>query len=364
MVKCVDATWVAKQDPQSILLLDTREVSEYNAGFIPGSVNICCTGMILRRLKNGSLKVECLLNLQEDKDKLELAKEAECVQVIVCDRHSRSLDDLQSDSVAALLLKRLSRDCKFVAFLSGGFEYFAQHYPQLCDLEMTRNDLLQRRPSSLVLQLSNIALGVTEQASNGSDSEESSPSEAAGHAPYEILPHLFLGCRKVAASLQHLKDSRITRILNVTSSEPNNFESQGFEYKQIAVEDSHDVNMLKYLPDAFCFIEDARMNNEKVLVHCHAGMSRSVTVILAYLMKNYHHTLDSAYDFVKQRKQNISPNFGFMGQLLEYECSLRSSPADSGFGGSANGSPMNGHIFLSSSPLVLPNVSRSFVLAN
>ncbi len=363
MVKCVDATWVAKQDSQSILLLDTREVSEYNAGFIPGSVNICCTGMILRRLKNGSLKVGCLLNLQEDKDKLELSKESECIQVIVCDRHSRSLDDLQSDSVAALLLKRLARDCKFVAFLSGGFEYFEQHYPQLCDLEMTRNDLLQRRPSSLVLQLSNIVLGVTEQASS-SESEESPAEATAGHAPYEILPHLFLGCRKVAASLHHLKDCRITRILNVTSSEPNNFESQGdFEYKQIAVEDSHDVNMLKYLPDAFRFIEDARLNNEKVLVHCHAGMSRSVTVILAYLMKNYHHTLDSAYDFVKQRKHNISPNFGFMGQLLEYELSLRSSPADSGFGGSASGSP-NGHIFLPTSPIVLPNVSRSFVLAN
>lgn len=365
MVKCVDASWISLQDPQSLLLLDTRDVAEYNAGFVPGSVNISCTGMILRRLKSGSLRVECLLNLQDDKDKLELAKESENVRVVVCDSHTRSLDDLPSDSVAALLLKRLSRDCKYVAFLSGGFEQFSQRYPQLCDLDMSKNELLQRRPSSLVLQLSNIALGVSSaEQSTPADSDEGSPSEATGHPPYEILSHLYLGCRKVAASLQHLKDCGITRILNVTNSEPNNFESLGnFEYKQIAVEDSHEVNMLKYLPEAFRFIEEARVKNEKVLVHCHAGMSRSVTVILAYLMKYNHHTLDSAYDYVKQVKSNISPNFGFMGQLLEFECSLRPSPADSGFG-SHNGSPMNGHLFLPSSPLVLPNVSRSFVLAN
>ncbi len=365
MVKCVDASWVSLQDPQSILMLDTREVSLYNAGFVPGSVNISCTGMILRRLKSGSLKVECLLNLQDDKEKLELAKESENVRVVVCDGQTRSLDDLPADSVAALLLKRLSRDCKYVAFLSGGFEQFSQHYPQLCDLEISRNDLLQRRPSSLVLQLSNIVLGIPSNDSGSISDSDDSPSDSTGHAPYEILSHLYLGCRKVAASLQHLKDCGITRILNVTSSEPNNFESLGnFEYKQIAVEDSHEVNMINYLPEAFKFIEEARVRGEKVLVHCHAGMSRSVTVILAYMMKYNHHTLDSAYDFVKQRKQNISPNFGFMGQLLEFECSLRPSPADSGFG-SHGGSPMNGHIFLpSSSPIVLPNVSRSFVLAN
>ena len=362
MVKCVDAIWVAQQDPSSILILDTREMAEYNAGYIAGSVNICCSGVILRRLRNGSLKIECLLNLQEDKDKFELAKESESVRVVVCDRHSRSLDDLASDSVAALLLKKLARDCKFVAFLSGGFEHYSQNYPHHCELQTTKEDLLQRRPSSLVLQLSNISLGTT-TAEQSSDEEES-PSDPTGHAPYEILPHLYLGCRKVAASLHHLKECHITRILNVTSSEPNNFESLGgFRYEQIAVEDSHDVNMLKYLPAAFQFIEDARLHNEKVLVHCHAGMSRSVTVILAYLMKYYHHTLDSAYDFVKERKQNISPNFGFMGQLLEYECSLRPSPADSGFG-SHRGSPMEGPgCFYSSSP-VLPNVNRSFVLAN
>lgn len=83
------------------------------------------------------------------------------------------------------------------------------------------------------------------------------------------------------------------------------------------------------------------MSNEKVLVHCHAGMSRSVTVVLAYLMKYYAHTFHTAYDFVKQKKSNISPNFSFLEQLLEFESSLRPSPPDSGIS-SGIASPVDG----------------------
>ena len=71
-------------------------------------------------------------------------------------------------------------------------------------------------------------------------------------------------------------------------------------------------------------------------------MSRSVTVIIAYLMKYHEHTLNSAYDHVKQQKSNISPNFSFLKQLLEFEGSLRPSPADSGIG-SGLSTPVEGH---------------------
>lgn len=56
-----------------------------------------------------------------------------------------------------------------------------------------------------------------------------------------------------------------------------------------------------------------------MLVHCHAGVSRSATVCIAYIMKNLDHDLRSAYDFVKARRPCVSPNLHFMGQLLEFE---------------------------------------------
>lgn len=377
MVKHVDPVWLASANPNQILLLDARTAEEYESGYIKDAVHICCVGVVLRRLRNGSLKVESLLNCPEDKQKYDTAKESEGLCVVVYDQNSTSADNLSDKSIASLMLKKVSRDCRHVVFLEGGYDGFHSRFPHLCDVPSSAEDsLLKRRPSSLLLQISNMSLSMKEDESDAEDSNPpSSPEEdelSPSHrdaAPYQILPYLYLGCRKVAACLPSLKANGITNILNVTSSVPNNFVTAGLTYKQIAVEDSHDVNMLQHLPEAFSFIEKARVSGERVLVHCHAGMSRSVTVILAYLMKFCNHTLDSAYEHVKQIKSDISPNFSFMGQLLEYECTLRPSPSDSGIG-SISASPVESHytFVLASGPTSLPSPvnfpSRQCVLAS
>lgn len=56
-----------------------------------------------------------------------------------------------------------------------------------------------------------------------------------------------------------------------------------------------------------------------MLVHCLAGISRSPTICIAYLMYSRHLSLDQAHDFIKQRRALISPNLNFMRQLAEYE---------------------------------------------
>jgi len=61
-----------------------------------------------------------------------------------------------------------------------------------------------------------------------------------------------------------------------------------------------------------------------VLVHCLAGVSRSVTVTVAYLMHALRLSLNDAFDHVRRCKPDISPNFSFMGQLLDYERLLSS----------------------------------------
>jgi hypothetical protein len=54
-------------------------------------------------------------------------------------------------------------------------------------------------------------------------------------------------------------------------------------------------------------------------VHCKAGKSRSVTAVMAYLIHANHWTLSRAYTFVLERRKGISPNIGFVSELMNFE---------------------------------------------
>lgn len=56
-----------------------------------------------------------------------------------------------------------------------------------------------------------------------------------------------------------------------------------------------------------------------VLVHCHAGVSRSATVVIAYLMQEKDLTFDQAFSFASKKRPVIFPNMGFQRQLQEWE---------------------------------------------
>jgi protein-tyrosine phosphatase len=59
-----------------------------------------------------------------------------------------------------------------------------------------------------------------------------------------------------------------------------------------------------------------------VLVNCAAGISRSSTIVIAYIMKYYKLDLKRTFGFVKKKRNQICPNKKFMECLLEYELSL------------------------------------------
>lgn len=61
----------------------------------------------------------------------------------------------------------------------------------------------------------------------------------------------------------------------------------------------------------------------KVLVHCRAGVSRSATICIAYLMQKQGLSLDSAFEFVVSRRPIIDPNLNFIQQLQKFETYLR-----------------------------------------
>uniref|UniRef100_A0A8C5GN43 Uncharacterized protein n=1 Tax=Gouania willdenowi TaxID=441366 RepID=A0A8C5GN43_GOUWI len=62
-----------------------------------------------------------------------------------------------------------------------------------------------------------------------------------------------------------------------------------------------------------------RKAGAKCLVHCKMGVSRSASTVIAYAMKEYGWDLDTAFDFVKEKRAVTKPNPSFMKQLEEYQ---------------------------------------------
>ncbi|KAF8520946.1 protein-tyrosine phosphatase-like protein, partial [Hysterangium stoloniferum] len=83
----------------------------------------------------------------------------------------------------------------------------------------------------------------------------------------------------------------------------------------IHIDDAPDTNILIRLPEACEFIQRAVDSGGKVYVHCVMGVSRSVTVVCAYLMKTQGMSAAAALAHVKSIRQVARPNYGFLEQL-------------------------------------------------
>ncbi|XP_010158873.1 PREDICTED: dual specificity protein phosphatase 6, partial [Eurypyga helias] len=224
-------------------------------------------------------------------------------------------------------------------FSPGGFSKFQAEFALHCETNLD-SSCSSSSPPLPVLGLgglrissdssSDIESDIDRDPNSATDSDGSPLSNNQPSFPVEILPYLYLGCAKDSTNLDVLEEFGIKYILNVTPNLPNLFENAGeFKYKQIPISDHWSQNLSQFFPEAISFIDEARGKNCGVLVHCLAGISRSVTVTVAYLMQKLNLSMNDAYDIVKMKKSNISPNFNFMGQLLDFERTLGlSSPCD------------------------------------
>ncbi|NXP17523.1 SSH1 phosphatase, partial [Scytalopus superciliaris] len=182
--------------------------------------------------------------------------------------------------------------------------------------------------------------------------------------PSLIFDHLYLGSEWNASNLEELQGSGIDYILNVTR-EIDNFFPGLFAYHNIRVYDEETTDLLAHWNEAYHFINKAKKNHSKCLVHCKMGVSRSASTVIAYAMKEFGWSLEKAYNYVKQKRSIARPNAGFMRQLLEYEGILDASKqrhnklwkqqAESNLPQHSDGTPGSGHFLLESLDIDLEN---------
>ncbi|CAH7682598.1 expressed protein [Phakopsora pachyrhizi] len=92
------------------------------------------------------------------------------------------------------------------------------------------------------------------------------------------------------------------------------------KYVQIPLRDFvEEVGVQKRIDEANMLLDDASLHSAPTYVHCKAGKSRSVTIVLAYLIHRYRWSLRQSYAHVSERRKGICPNIGFLAELMNFE---------------------------------------------
>ncbi|KAG8438740.1 hypothetical protein GDO86_005074 [Hymenochirus boettgeri] len=284
-------TWM-EGGTEKVLLIDSRPFVEYNTAHILEAININCSKLMKRRLQQD--KVQILELIQHSaKRKVELDISAQ--QVIVYDQSSVDVSTLPAECFLSVLLGKLGKLFPNVQLLSGGFSEFSACFPGLCE---GKASIVPTCISQPCLPVSSVG-------------------------PTRILPHLYLGCQRDVLNKELMQQNEIGYVLNASNTCPKPDFISDSHFLRVPVNDSFCEKILPWLDKSVDFIEKAKASNDRVLVHCLAGISRSATIAIAYIMKRMDMSLDEAYRFVKEKRPTISPNFNFLGQLLDFEKKIR-----------------------------------------
>ncbi|VDN97851.1 unnamed protein product [Rodentolepis nana] len=142
----------------------------------------------------------------------------------------------------------------------------------------------------------------------------------------QILDFLYLGNSRDARNFESLKELGITHIINATRDLPNYVEGNGdIKYLRVAVEDSGTADLTPYFTPTIEFIDVTVRAKGRVLVHCQEGVSRSASLVIAYIMAHSNLSLMRAFTVVSHARPIICPNINFLGQLDQFYQSLQHS---------------------------------------
>lgn len=137
----------------------------------------------------------------------------------------------------------------------------------------------------------------------------------------KVTESLYLSNNEAACNRTLLHAHRITCVINVSLEGPVGTPPV-LEYLHFPLADIPETPLCDYFKTVADKIHEVEANGGCTLVHCVAGISRSATLCLAYLMKHRAKTLLEAHTHLKKCRPLIEPNIGFWGQLIAYELEL------------------------------------------
>ncbi|XP_064603182.1 dual specificity protein phosphatase 2-like [Liolophura sinensis] len=283
----------------NILILDCRPFLVYNNLHVLGARNSMIPPIVKRRSR-GTVALPTLLPSEEHRNRL---ISGHYHLVVVYDEDSEELESISQQSNLGIVLRslRCHVDGKALRFLQGGFTHFRQMYPEMCASK-----------SSLCKEFET-TVRISKDETYAKHVEETGPAE--------VMSYLYLGDSRHAAQKSVLKNLGVTAIVNVSKTLVNHF-PEDFVYKTIPVDDKTDTELAPWFNETISFIDEQRERGGKVLVHCQAGVSRSATICMAYIMYKRKCPMDEAFDRIHKQRGVVSPNLSFMRQLQTFEQKL------------------------------------------
>ena len=140
----------------------------------------------------------------------------------------------------------------------------------------------------------------------------------------QITDNIYLGDID-AANINNLKKENISKVLSVTDSRaPHYRKDDKINHKIIKVADALTTNIIKHFGECLRFIE----GDDKILIHCIAGQSRSATIVIAFIMWKQKLSFEEAFNLVNGKRKMANPNYGFIAQLKIFEKLLMDNEYD------------------------------------
>ena len=294
-------------DAYSVVIVDAREMGDI------------VRSKLLHTLYLGALEPHEIPSHLDRENLMEALTEQSCIRtMIVVD-----LDGRRAPAYAEALTACLPATIR-VAWVRGGLAAIraSHHHPHFLASSSSSSSTDNAAMKALYAKRIHLM--------NGGLSKRAAPCPAIA----SILPDfLYLG--DVSSSRFDVLEANgirnIIRLYPRSHHDDLEYHQNGIRIQSIPLEDSSSNKMLPCLDQVLPWLEELRSRQERVLIHCQAGVSRSTSIVLAYLMLRERLTLREAHGVVFYQRPIIQPNDGFSRELLELDVKTHGQPSTSRF---------------------------------
>lgn len=307
-------------------VIDIRTTEDFQKGHIPRAINIPVTADDLA----------LAVSLKDLEERVELKDRRNYTsrlmrQICICGYNTSA--EVTTSSLAVELMDTISQTWMSASAAASAVSSYGREVDQcvlyiagllLEEKAATTVDILSGGADSYLEHYPHVVCKFSEEEKAGTTPHTHIKSFPA--FPSEILDHaIYLGTEIDSSKIEQLEKLGITHILNISRENPNHFEDQ-IQYCKIDIDDEAIAPITTHFETAFSYLDKALEDTEKsnrILVHCQMGVSRSASVVIAYVMRMYGCSLQQAIAMVRSRRPQVLPNRGFLKQLSDYEKELR-----------------------------------------